>query len=127
MSDPAFRKFDTASVFSQIERYVVITYNRTSNLDNVNDARLELFTMNGRNIENIPPTQAALNQQVLRTSFQSGVWVKAIEYEQRIPSPDGWGWKLEDSNLIPLWTTLPKAANTMHRFNTVYMYVKGRM
>ena len=70
---------------------MLLMYNRTSNLDNVNDARLELFTKNGRNIENIPPTQAALYQQVLRASFQSGVWVKAIEYEQPIPSPDGWG------------------------------------
>ena len=34
LNDLAFRKFDTASVFSQIELFVVIMYNRTSNLDN---------------------------------------------------------------------------------------------
>ena len=82
MNDPPFRKIDTTyTVFAQVERYAVIMYHRASTLDSVNVARLELFTKHGRSIENIPPTHPALYQQVKRASYQSGIWVNAIEYE----------------------------------------------
>ena len=49
-----------------IERLIVIMYDRGSSENSVNGERLVLFTQKGREIENIPPTQDALAQHVLR-------------------------------------------------------------
>lgn len=39
-----------------IERFVVLLYDRTSNLLDVNQARKELFSKKSRSIESIPPS-----------------------------------------------------------------------
>jgi len=58
----------------QIERYVVLLYQRTSAVSHVNEARKQLFTHN-RKMENIPPTLHALEQHVKRVVFQAGhIW-----------------------------------------------------
>ena len=58
----------------QIERYVVVLYQRTSALSHVNEAKKQLFTHN-RKMENIPPTLHALEQHVERAVFQAGyIW-----------------------------------------------------
>ena len=48
------------SSMSMLEQFVVLLYDRTSDLVRVNDARKWLFTQKSRSLENIPPTQAAL-------------------------------------------------------------------
>ena len=45
---------------SLLEQFVVLMYDRTSDLVKVNDARKWLFTQRSRSLENIPLTQAAL-------------------------------------------------------------------
>ena len=57
---------------SAIERFVVITYDRTSSYNSVDDARRELFTQKGRSIEMIPPTYAALDQHTKWAAYQAG-------------------------------------------------------
>ena len=52
------------STLSVLERFVVLLYDRTSDHENVNDARKWLFTKISRTLKNIPPTQAALRQHV---------------------------------------------------------------
>ena len=44
-----------------IERFVILWYDRTSRLSSINDCHRSLFSK-GRNLENIPPTQDALEQ-----------------------------------------------------------------
>ncbi len=51
------------STLSVLERYVVLLYDRTSDLEKVNDARKWLFMKKSRTLENLPPTQAALKQR----------------------------------------------------------------
>ena len=46
--------------FRVLERFVVIMYNRTTPHQDVNKARLSMFSQGTRSIESIPPTQAAL-------------------------------------------------------------------
>ena len=48
------------SVISVLERFVVLLYNRTSDLELLNDARKWLFTQKSRTLDNISPTQEAL-------------------------------------------------------------------
>ena len=50
---------------NEIERYVVLLYQRTSALSHVNEARKQLFAQN-RKMENIPPTLHAHEQRVKR-------------------------------------------------------------
>jgi len=55
-----------------LEEFVVLTYDRTSELQGVHAARRYLFSEKSREIENIPPTAAALLQHMKRASFQAG-------------------------------------------------------
>ena len=69
--------------FSLLERFVVIMYNKTSNLEHVDQARLELFCQRNRGMENLPSTRAALLQHSLRSVYQHhgvGVWMKQLTH-----------------------------------------------
>ena len=52
-----------------LERYVTIMYDRTSTCTKVNDARRDLFTRKGRDIQAIPPTSDALRQHAKRSTY----------------------------------------------------------
>ena len=60
------------NVFPIIERLIVIMYDRGSSESSVNGERLVLFTQKGREIGNIPSTQDALAQHVLRVGYEAG-------------------------------------------------------
>ncbi|KAG1674646.1 Pinin [Nymphon striatum] len=94
-----------------IERFVVLLYNRGSELNKVNDARKHLFTKKGRSIESIPPSQAALLQHVKRAIYQGvHIWWQTLVVQPVLPDPLSWGWILDSNMYRPLWTTLPEAA-----------------
>jgi len=46
--------------FQMLERFVVVLYNKTSELENVDEARMELFCHGNTTTEKIPPTKAAI-------------------------------------------------------------------
>jgi hypothetical protein len=94
-----------------LERFVVLLYDRTSNITEVNEARVEFVTQ-GRALDNITPTQAALYQHSLRAVHQAGhEWGTVHEASPTIPSHTNWGWHRDDNNMWkPLWTTLPEAS-----------------
>lgn len=96
----------------QIQRFIVLLYQRTSELENVNDLRKQLFCQN-RSIENIPPTKNALEQHVKRSVYLAGfIWGQALTGNPTLPSPEVWGWKRneKDSLLVPYWSSLPEAS-----------------
>ena len=80
------------SVISVLERFVILLYDRTSDLALVNDARKWLFTQKSWTLNNIPPTQAALRQHIKRASYQANCWNKAMIPNPEFPSPSHWGW-----------------------------------
>ncbi len=45
---------------SLLERFVMLMYDRMSNIMEVDEARKQLFTQTSRSLENIPPTKAVL-------------------------------------------------------------------
>ncbi|KAL7373698.1 hypothetical protein ABVT39_012891 [Epinephelus coioides] len=89
---------------SQLERFVVLMYDRTSETTEVNEARKQLFTQKSRALENMPPTKAALEQHIKGATYQVNVWCKALEPCPQLP---GVGWQ-------PLWTTLPEASQSCY-------------
>jgi hypothetical protein len=97
-----------------IERFVILLYNRTSDLTFVNEARKQLFCHGNRKIEHIPPSKAALVQHIRRAAFQAGhVWGQALVPKPTLPSPSDWGWQLlPEGSWTPLWTTLPEAVKS---------------
>ena len=58
----------------------------------VNMARMTLFSQMSRNIENIPPTQAALDQQIMSSSYQSE-HEQSVEVQPELPDVTDWGWE----------------------------------
>ena len=75
-----------------IERFVVLLYDRTSAIVEVNQATKDLFSKKARNLENIPPTRAALEQHTMRALFQ-GAYIggQVLLMQPVIPSPSAWG------------------------------------
>ena len=70
-----FQNFDEEDdKFKKIQRFVVLMYSRTSAINNVNEARIDLYFSQTQNIETIPPTKNALLLHTKRALFQSGVW-----------------------------------------------------
>ena len=94
------------------ERFVVFVYCRTS--DDVNTTRMTLFSQMSRNIENIPPRQAALDQHIKRSSNQSGhVWEQSHNVQPELPDVTDWRWETsQTAGYIPKWTTLSIAEAT---------------
>lgn len=77
----------------------------------VNECRRILFSKKNRGIEFIPPTQAALQQHLLRTLYQGGhVWGQSTTLQPMLPNPCDFGWRKENDCMKPFWTTLPSAA-----------------
>ena len=100
-------------LISKIERFVVVCYDRVSDRESVNEERRYLFTKKGRDIQSIPPTQAALIQQLKRAVYQGGhCWTRALDPRPEIPCPSEWGWKKE-RKWVPVWTTLEEACKAL--------------
>ena len=94
--------------FQLLERFTVILYDKTSDLQHVDEARKELFCQKEKTMERLPPTQDALLQHLKRVAYQAGIWCTSEQSEQHAPTPEGWGWTLdEDSQWAPVWNTLP--------------------
>ena len=88
-------------------------YDRGSSESSVNGERLVLFTQQVRGIENIPPTQDALAQHVLRVGYETGhVWGQATIKSQQLPNPAdfGWTWEVANAQWNTKWMTFPPRA-----------------
>lgn len=89
----------------------IVLYFRSSSCSSVNECRKYLFTKKDRQLENIPPTKAALYQHFLRAIFQGvHVWGQ-LSVTQNLPCPSNWGWTRVEDNWQPTWTDLPVAAD----------------
>ncbi|KAK4312975.1 hypothetical protein Pmani_015640 [Petrolisthes manimaculis] len=82
----------------QLERFVILLYDRTSSQEHANEARKHLFTRGGRSIEAIPPTREALRQHRKRAAYQAGYcWGQMMICTPELPSPSEWGWVQSDN------------------------------
>lgn len=95
-----------------VERFVILMYSRTCPLEQVNEARKQLFSHGStRTIENIPPTSAALLQHTKRATYQAGhVWSQCLVAAASLPSPSDWGWVKDGPQWKPHWSDLQDAS-----------------
>ena len=100
-----------SNAFAAIERFVVLLYDRTSELVSVDACRKNLFARKGRSMESIPPTRDALIQHTKRACFQAVfVWNQCLKVSPPIPHASNWGWELSNGQWNPMWMTLPQAS-----------------
>ena len=65
--------------------------------------------------ERLPPTSDALAEAILRTHYQLLVWNKDRIANPSLPSPEGYGWKLEGNEWKPVMTKqLPAPHAVIH-------------
>ena len=95
---------------NHLQRFVLLLYDRTSECTRVDLCRKLLFAK-GRQIDRIPPTEAALKEHIKRAVYQAGYcWGQSLALHQHLPSPGEWGWeKRSDNHWTPFWTSLPEA------------------
>ena len=99
---------------SLLERFVVLMYDHTTDIMEVNDARKQLFALKSRALDSIPPTQAALHQHIKRASLQANCWNQTLVLNPELPNLSDLGWTKEASGWQPLRTTLPDASKYCH-------------
>ena len=74
------------SYLQALERFVVVMYDRSSDVTTVNEARLDLFARKQRPYDLIPPTQAALKEHAKPAAYEAGyVWGQALERHPQLP------------------------------------------
>jgi hypothetical protein len=95
--DESFPKLSTGGseiydhIMSNIQRFVVLMYDRTSCCVGVNACRRMLYTKKNRAIENIPPTADALLQHTKRAALQARIWSDCLLCEAPNLLPAQWG------------------------------------
>ena len=96
---------------AMLERYTVLMYDRTSSSKTVNECRHMLFIKKSRQIDNLPPTNAALEEHAKRSALQGGhIWGQCL-----VRIPEGlnvchWGWMKTEIGYTPHWTRLSEAS-----------------
>ena len=88
--------------FQMIETFICILYNRTTSIKSVNEMSEALFTT--VEFMNLPPTQDALYQHVLRAVYQASIWLLCMEVLINAPNPAQYGWIKVGDRYVPLWT-----------------------
>ena len=99
------------SHFHQLQRFVILMYDRASLANNVNICRKEMFAKKGRLPEAIPPTYDALKLHLQRAVYQASYcWSQSLLKAPTMPDPCNWGWSLSDEIYQIVWTTIPEAS-----------------
>ena len=96
--------------FRELERFVVILYDRTCSYGDVNQAWQVLFSKSTCSLENTTPTQTALQEHIKHDILQVGyIWAQATIKQPDLPCTKLWGWNLCEHRWTPKWTTLSEA------------------
>ena len=101
----------------QLERFVVLLYDRSSAEEGVNRARKPLFSKKDRAIVDLPLTLPGLIEHTKRAAYQAGhCWGQMMTPAPKLPSPNDWGWKKKASGgWDVIWTNLPEASEACRK------------
>ena len=93
--------------YKVIETFVASLYLKSKETMTVNDVRFELYANSSSdNFRELPPSRDALEQHILRSSYQAGwIWGNTLA-QQLPPSKLQWGWKTHpsQSGILIKWT-----------------------
>jgi hypothetical protein len=101
-----------------IEKFVCQFYLPKTDITTVKELRWLLFKKKQAQSERLPPTQAALHQTILRAHYQMMAWNNDVAPNPELPSPQGYGWTMEDEQWVPVMTLIqPQAAQAMNLYS----------
>ena len=89
-------RMPTDIVYVGLEEFLCKVYLPDTMIANVAKLRWWLFTKKQAESERLPPTQDALHQAVLRAHYQAIIWNNDTVPNPKLPSPQDYGWNLED-------------------------------
>ena len=75
----------------------MLMYDGNSDIMEVSEASKQLFAHNGRTLENIPLTQAALKQHIKRACYQANILNLSLISEPKLLNPSDWSWTKDTS------------------------------
>ncbi|KAK3918849.1 Ribostamycin:4-(gamma-L-glutamylamino)-(S)-2-hydroxybutanoyl-[BtrI acyl-carrier protein] 4-(gamma-L-glutamylamino)-(S)-2-hydroxybutanoate transferase [Frankliniella fusca] len=84
--------------------------------ENLVACRRALFTKYSRQIDDLPPTIDSLLQHTRRAAQQAQIWRQAFQTKQILPLATDWGWTQENGKWVPVWRTIPVAAESCNAF-----------
>jgi len=85
-------------------KFALLLYKAPKNTKTMNDLRHYLLIRSKKNAEDLPPTDDALEQHVLRARIQCIIWVDS-DKENAIINFNGQGWSVDDQqNVKPIYT-----------------------
>jgi hypothetical protein len=86
-----------------------------TDISTVTELRWWLFKKKQAQSFRLPPTFAALYQEILRSHYQLLVWNNDDVSNPALPSPSdfGWKWEEDEKSWTPVMTTLPPAPNAI--------------
>ena len=85
-----FRRLEILSPnFSLLQIFIVILYSKSSNIELIDEARMELFLFfrDNKSMEKIPPTADALLQYKKRGVYEASIWACSQHAQQQTPTP----------------------------------------
>jgi hypothetical protein len=99
---------------SILERFVIVLYDRTSDVENLNAAIKQMFTKKARALENIPPSSNAFLQHAKRSVSQAvHCWSHSLETQMSLINPADCGWSKDGDKWLPVWMTMPQDMSKM--------------
>ena len=97
----------TTELCTELEKFVCTLYGQ--HVDSVDVARYNMFMMDCKSETMMPPNKDSLYQHILRANYQAAIHRRSLEQLPEIPTPTGYGWTLQDGNLLIKWGDLPPA------------------
>ena len=113
MTDLGTNKTPSEVTLAGVEKFVCKIYQLQTSISKVSDLRWWLFKKKQEQSERLPPTPDALRQATLRAHYQLMVWNSDTVANPELPSPDGYGWKLDDEEWVPIMTEQLPAPNAV--------------
>ncbi|KAK3924125.1 putative ABC transporter ATP-binding protein YwjA [Frankliniella fusca] len=102
--------------FPVLQNFVIKLYSPSRMYENLVACRRALFTKYSRQIDDLPPTIDSLLQHTRRAALQAQIWRQAFQTKQILPLAIDWSWTQENGKWVPVWRTIPVAAESCNAF-----------
>ena len=96
-------------IVAAIEKFVCLLYQPRTTITTVKELRWFLFKKKQAQSDRLPPTKGALHQAILRAHYQLMVWNSDRITNPALPSPQQYGWQMDQDEWVPVMTNLPPA------------------
>lgn len=100
------------------EQFICDLYPSRKKASTADELRYLLFCQKKQKSEMLPPTSDSLLQHLKRANYQTYIWRTSLTAMQDLPSPEGNGWKKEDTILQPVLMTKEPAPRSLMELTT---------